>query len=154
MLFYNYDHSLCAYIRHLGFMCVDANSPHFDEDLPAQVSLAVCDEVAPFTNPYGDILWVHAHLPHGLCYNTVMQELVPEDRANMFTVEDGEQNPYTEMLHGCIAVSLESDNEFFLGNLTYNLGTKTIHCDPDTGEPFNMKKDEFIRTFKVRCLEI
>lgn len=154
MLFYDYDDSLCAYIRGRGFVCVDANSPRFEEDLPAHVSLAVCDEAAPFTNPYGDVLLVHARLPHGLCYNTVLQELVPEDWANMFTVEDGEQNPYTEMLHGCVAVSLDSGNEFFLGDLTYNCKTKTIHCEPDTGEPFDMKKDEFIRTFKVRCLKI
>lgn len=154
MLFYDYDDSLCAYIRGRGFVCVDANSSRFDEDLPAHVSLAVCDEAAPFTNPYGDVLLVHARLPHGLCYNTVLQELVPEDWANMFTVEDGEQNPYTEMLHGCVAVSLDSGNEFFLGDLTYNCKTKTIHCEPHTGEPFDMKKDEFVRTFKVRCLEI
>lgn len=154
MLFYDYEDCLCAYIRNRGFVCVDASSPRFDEDLPAHVSLVVCDEAAPFTNPYGDVLLVHARLPHGLCYNTVTQELVPEDWANMFTVEDGEQNPYTEMLHGCVAVSLDSGNEFFLGDLTYNRKTKTIHCEPDTGEPFDMKKDEFVRTFKVRCLEI
>lgn len=154
MLFCDYEDCLCAYIRNRGFVCVDANSPRFDEDLPAHVSLAVCDEAAPFTNPYGDVLLVHAHLPHGLCYNTVLQELVPEDWANMFTVEDGERNPYTEMLYGCVAVSLDSGNEFFLGDLTHNCKTKTIHCEPDTGEPFDMKKDEFIRKFKVRCLEI
>lgn len=154
MLFYDYDDCLCAYIRSRGFVCVDANSPRFDEDLPAHVSLAVCDEAAPFTNPYGDVLLVHARLPHGLCYNTVLQELVPEGWANMFSVEDGERNPYTEMLRGCVAVSLDSGNEFFLGDLTYNCKTKTIHCEPDTGEPFDMKKDEFVRTFDVRCLDI
>ena len=135
-------------------MCVDANSPRVDEPLPVHATLTTCDEAAPYTNPYGDVLLVHAHLPHGKCYNTVLQELVPEDWSNMFAVEDGERNPYTEMLHGCVAVSLDSGNAFFLGDLTYNCKTKMIHCEPDTGEPFDMKKDEFIRTFEVRCLEI
>lgn len=154
MLFYDYEGCLCAYIRNRGFVCVDANSPRFDEELPAHLDLTTCDEAAPYTNPYGDVLLAHYRLPPDMCYNTVMQELVPEDWPNMFTVEDGERNPYTEMLHGCVAVSLKSDNEFFLGDLTYNLGTKTIHCEPDTGEPFDMKKDEFVRTFEVRCPKI
>lgn len=154
MLFYDYEDCLCAYIRNRGFVCVDANSPRFDERLPAHVVKSKCDEAAPYTNPYGDILLVHHRLPPGMLYNTVLQKLVPEDWPNMFTVEDGEQNPYTEMLHGCVSVSLDSGNEFFLGDLTYNLETKTIHCEPDTGEPFDMKKDEFVRTFEVRSLEI
>lgn len=154
MLFYDRDGFVCAYIRNRGLVCVDTSSSRFDEKLEPGEDLTTRDEAAPYTNPYGDVLLVHAHLPHGLCYNTVMQGLVPEDWANMFAVEDGEQNPYTEMLHGCVAVSLESGNEFFLGDLTYNRETKTIHCEPDAGEPFDMKKDEFIRTFKVRCLKI
>lgn len=154
MLFYDYEGCLCAYIRNRGFVCVDANSPRFDEPLPAHVVKSKCDDAAPCTNPYGDVLLVHDHLPHALCYNTVLQKLVPEDWPNMFTVEDGERNPYTEMLSGCVAVSLESGTEFFLGDLTYNRNTKTIHCEPDTGVPFDMKKDEFVRTFKVRCLKI
>lgn len=154
MLFYDHDDSLCAYIRNRGFVCVDNNSPRFDESLSAYAGLTVCDGVAPYTNPYGDVLLVHDHLPPGMCYNTVLQKLVSEDLPNMFSVEDGEQNPYTEMLYGCVAVSLDSGNEFFLGDLTYNQGNKTIHCEPDTGEPFDMKKDEFVRTFKVRCLEL
>lgn len=154
MLFYDYEGYLCAYIRNRGLVCMDVNSPRFDEDLPAHVSLTVCDEAMPCTNPYGDVLLVHAHLPHGMCYNTVLQELVPEDWSNMFSVEDGERNPYTEMLHGCVAVSLDSGDAFFLGDLTYNRETKMIHCEPDTGEPFDMRKEEFIRTFEVRCLEI
>lgn len=154
MLFYDYEDCLCAYIRNRGFVCVDANSPRFDEDLPTQFGLTTCDEAAPFTNPYGDILLTHHRLPHDMCYNTVLQELVPEDWPNMFTVEEDEPNPYTEMLHGRVAVSLDSGTSFFLGDLTYDNQTKTIHCDPDVGEPFDMKKDEFIRTFKVRCLII
>lgn len=154
MLFYDYEDALCAYIRNRGFVCVDANSPRFDEDLPTQFGLTTCDEAAPYTNPYGDVLLVHHRLPHDMCYNTVLQELVPEDRMNMFTVEDNEPNPYTEMLHGCVAVSLDSGDEFFLGDLTYDRKTRTIHCEPDEGEPFDMKKDEFVRTFHVRCLII
>lgn len=154
MLFYDYEGCLCAYIRNRGFVCVDANSPRFDETLPTYVGLTMCEEAAPYTNPYGDILLVHRRLPPGMCYNTVLQELVQEDWSNMFTVGDEEQNPYTEMLYGCVAVSLESDDEFFLGDLTYNRKTRTIHCEPDTGEPFDMKKDEFVRTFEVRCLVV
>ena len=154
MLFYDYEDCLCAYIRNRGFVCVDANSPRFDEPLPGYVSLTTCDEAAPYTNPYGDVLLVHHRLPSDMCYNTVLQKLVPEDWPNMFTVEDGGRNPYTEMLHGCVRVSLKSVDGFFLGDLTYDLKTKTIHCDLDTGESFDMKKDEFIRTFEVSCLVI
>lgn len=154
MLFYDHEDALCAYIRNRGFVCVDADSPRFDEELPANVGLTACDEAAPYTNPYGDVLLVHERLPRGMCYNTVLQDLVPEDRPNMFTVEDNEPNPYTEMLHGRVAVSLGAGDGFFLGDLTYDRGTKTIHCDPDAGEPFDMKKDEFVRTFQVRCLII
>lgn len=154
MLFYDYEGCLCAYIRNRGFVCVDANSPRFDEELPMQFGLTTCDEAAPYTNPYGDILLVHHRLPPDLCYNTVLQELVPEDWPNMFTVEDDEPNPYTEMLNGCVAVSLDAGDAFFQGDLTYDRGTKTIHCEPDVGKPFDMKKDEFIHTFEVRCLTI
>ena len=154
MLFYDYEGALCAYIRNRGFVCVDVNSPRFDEDLPTHFSLTTCDEAAPYTNPYGDVLLVHESLPHDMCYNTVLQDLVPEDWPNMFTVEDNEPNPYTEMLHGCVAVSLGAGDEFFLGDLTYDRETKTIHCEPDGGKPFNMKKDEFVRTFQVRCLTL
>lgn len=154
MLFYDYEDCLCAYIRNRGFVCVDANSPRFDEPLPPYSDLTTCDEAAPYTNPYGDVLLVHDHLPPGRCYNTVLQELVLEDWPNMFSVEDGEQNPYTEMLYGRVAVSLVSGDKFFSGDLTYDRVTKTIHCEPDTGEPFDMGKDKFIRTFEVRCLKI
>jgi hypothetical protein len=154
MLFYDHEDSLYAYIRNRGFVCVDANSPRFDEDLPTPFGLTTCDEAAPYTNPYGDVLLVHHRLPHDMCYNTVLQELVPEDWPNMFRVGDNEPNPYTEMLHGCVAVSLQSVDDFFLGDLTYDTKTKMIHCVPDTGEPFDMKKNEFVRTFEVRCLVI
>lgn len=151
MLFYDYEGALCAYIRNRGFVCVDADSPRFDEDLPTRFGLTTCDEAAPYTNPYGDVLLVHHRLPHDMCYNTVLQGLVPEDWPNMFTVEDNEPNPYTEMLHGCVDVVLDAGDEFFLGYLAYDRETKTIHCEPDVGIPFDMKKDEFIRTFRVRC---
>lgn len=154
MLFYDYEDALCAYIRNRGFVCVDADSPRFDEDLPAHISLTTCDEAAPYTNPYGDVLLVHERLPHDMCYNTVLQGLVPLDYPNMFSVEEGEPNPYTEMLHGCVAVSLNAGDSFFLGYLIYDRRTKTIHCDPDTGKPFDMEKDEFVRTFGVRCLTL
>lgn len=152
MLFYDYEDCLCAYIRNRGFVCVDANSPRFDEELPMQFGLTTCDEVAPYTNPYGDVLLVHHRLPSDMCYNTVLQALVPEDWPNMFTVEDNEPNPYTEMLHGCVAVSLDAGDAFFMGNLEYDRVTKTIHCEPDVGKPFDMKKDEFIHTYRVRCI--
>lgn len=154
MLFYDYEGCLCAYIRNRGFVCVDVNSPRFDEELPMQFNLTVCDEAAPYTNPYGDVLLVHHRLPHDMCYNTVLQELVPEDWPNMFTVEDNEPNPYTEMLHGCVAVSLDAGDGFFLGDLTYDRRTRMIHCEPDVGEPFDMQKDEFLRTYQVRCLTL
>lgn len=154
MLFYDRDGFVCAYIRNRGFVCVDTASSRFDEILEPGEDLTTCDEAAPYTNPYGDVLLSHYRLPHDMCYNTVLQELVPEDRHNMFTVEDGERNPYTEMLYGCVAVSLDAGNEFFLGDLTYDRRTKMIHCDPDTGKPFDMKKDEFVRTFRVRCLTL
>lgn len=63
MLFYDYEDCLCAYIRNRGFVCVDANSPRFDEPLPAHIDLTTCDEAVPCTNPYGDVLLVHEHLP-------------------------------------------------------------------------------------------
>ena len=154
MLFYDYEGCLCAYIRNRGFVCVDVNSPRFDEDLPMQFNLTVCAEAVPYTNPYGDVLLVHHRLPHDMCYNTVLQELVPEDWPNMFTVDDNEPNPYTEMLHGCVAVSLDAGDKFFLGDLTYDRETRTIHCEPDVGEPFDMQKDEFLRTYQVRCLTL
>jgi hypothetical protein len=154
MLFYDYGNVLCAYIRNRGFVCVDANSPSFDEDLPTQFDLTTCDEAAPCTNPYGDVLLVHDSLPRGMCYNTVLQELVPEDWPNMFSVEDGERNPYTEMLHGVVSATLDTGDSFFLGDLTYDSKTKTIHCEPDGGKPFDMKKDEFVKTYEVRCLDV
>ena len=75
MLFYDYEDCLCAYIRNRGFVCVDANSPRFDEELPPHFDLTTCDEAAPYTNPYGDVLLVHHHLPPDMCYNAVLQEL-------------------------------------------------------------------------------
>ena len=154
MLFYDHADCVCAYIRNRGFVCVDTSSSRFDETLEPGEELTTCDEAAPYTNPYGDVLLSHHRLPCDMCYNTVLQDLVPEDWHNMFTVEDGERNPYTEMLHGCVAVSLDSGDEFFLGDVTYDRETKTIHCEPDVGKPFDMKKDEFVRTFQVRCLII
>lgn len=170
MLFYDYEGCLCAYIRNRGFVCVDTSSPRFDELIEPGEELTTCDEAAPYTNPYGDVLLVHEHLPHDTCYNTVLQELVDEDWSNMFTVEDGERNPYTEMLHGDVDTNLliRSDawcrvsgrvQEKALVRLSYDQKSKTISvCDPGDGseEPthsFDMRKDEFIDTFEVRCID-
>lgn len=154
MLFYDQNGFVCAYIRNRGLVCVDTASPYFDEGVAPYTSLTTCDEADPYTNPYGDVLLIHDSLPPDMCYNTVLQELVPEDWPNMFTVEDGERNPYTEMLHGLVSVSLDTGTSFFLGDLTYDPKTKTIHCEPDVGKPFDTKKDEFIRTYEVRCLDV
>ena len=164
MLFYDYEDALCAYIRNRGFVCVDANSPRFDEDLPAHFSLTTCDEAAPYTNPYGDVLLVHERLPHDMCYNTVLQDLVPEDWHNMFTVEDGEPNPYTEMLHGEVNADLVQpvpDEPGVLHRnvwLSYDKHSKKIYVhkkdDSDVATClFDMKKDGFIRLYHVRCID-
>lgn len=169
MLFYDRNDFVCAYIRNRGLVCVDTHSPRFDETLPPYASLTTCDEVAPYTNPYGDVLLVHEHLPHDMCYNTVLQELVDEDWSNMFTVEDGERNPYTDMLFGDVDAELRirSDawcrvsgrvqEEAFV-RLSYDQKSKMISVyNPGDGseEPvhlFDMRKDEFIDTFEVRCV--
>ena len=153
MLFYNQDDYLCAYIRNRGLVCVDMRSPYFDEVIAPYASMTVDDCVTPYTNPYGDVVLFSGNLPGGMCYNTVLQELVPEDDTNLFSVEDGERNPYTEMLQGPVSVTLDSGTSFFLADLTYDTKTKTIHCEPDVGKPFDMKKDEFIKTFEVRCID-
>lgn len=170
MLLYDREGYVCAYIRNRGLVCVDEASPHFDEPVPAYEPLTACDEAAPYTNPYGDVLLIHSHLPHDMCYNTVLQELVDEDWSNMFTVEDGERNPYTDMLHGDVDAMLliRSDawcrvsgrvQEKALVRLSYDQKSKTISvCDPGDGcdEPthlFDMRKDEFIDTFEVRCID-
>lgn len=165
MLFYDYADALCAYIRNRGFVCVDANSPRFDEPLPAYFDLTTCDEAAPYTNPYGDVLLVHHRLPPDTCYNTVLQKLVPEDWPNMFTVEDGEPNPYTEMLHGDVKADLvqpvpdepgvERKTLYRDVVLSYDEKGKRVYVSSgDMTYLFDMKKDEFVRTFEVRCLEI
>ena len=168
MLFYDYENALCAYIRNRGFVCVDANSPRFDEPLPAHFDLTTCDEVAPYTNPYGDVLLAHHRLPSGMSYNTVLQELVPEDWSNMFTVEDREQNPYTEMLCGEVNADLVQpvpdepwgERKTLYRNvwLSYDRRSRTIHVhrknDSDAATClFDMKKDEFIRLYQVRCID-
>lgn len=167
MLFYDYDDALCAYIRNRGFVCVDANSPRFDELLPAHFSLTTCDEVALYTNPYGDVLLTHEHLPVDTCYNTVLQDLVPEDWPNMFTVEDGERNPYTDMLRGEVNADLVQpvpdepgvELEVLYRNvwLSYDEKSKRIHVHEWHGDTtkhlFDMKKDRFIRLYQVRCID-
>lgn len=166
MLLYDHRDCLCAYIRNRGFVCVDATSPRFDENLPAHASLTTCDEAAPYTNPYGDVLLVHDRLPHDMCYNTVLQELVPEDRSNMFTVEDGERNPYTEMLHGDVLVDLIplTDETPWIGTrvshhgvwLSYGAADKMIRVNERSGDEvrnlFDMEKYRFIRTYRARCI--
>ena len=170
MLFYDQDGYVCAYIRNRGLVCVDASSPHFDELVLAYEPLTTCGEVAPYTNPYGDVLLVNEHLPHDMCYNTVLQDLVDEDWPNMFTVEDGERNPYTEMLHGDVEAELliRSDawcrtanrvQDSVIVRLSYDPKSKMIgvYNIGDEGEEpthsFNMRKDEFIDTFMVRCVD-
>lgn len=168
MLFYDHEDALCAYIRNRGFVCVDADSPRFDEDLPAHVGLTTCDEAAPFTNPYGDILLMHHRLPHGMCYNTVLQDLVPEDWHNMFTVEDGERNPYTDMLYGEVNADLVQPmpDEPGVGRkilyrnvwLSYDKQGKRVDVreknDRDeTVFLLGMKKEEFVRRYYVRCID-
>ena len=149
-------------------MCVDASSSRFDERLEPGEDLTTCDDAAPYTNPYGDILLVHHRLPPDMCYNTVLQELVPEDRPNMFTVEDGERNPYTEMLRGEVNADLVQpvSDEPWAGRktlyhnvwLSYDKGSRTIHVHRKNDSNvatclFDMKKDEFIRTYQVRCFD-
>lgn len=167
MLFYDYEDALCAYIRNRGFVCVDASSPRFDEDLSAHADLVVCDEAAPYTNPYGDVLLVHHRLPPDMCYNTVLQELVPEDWHNMFTVEDGERNPYTDMLHGGVNADLvqpvpdepgvERKTLYHNVWLYYDEKSKRIHVHEWHGDTtkhlFDMKKEKFIRLYHVRCID-
>ena len=168
MLFYDYGDCLCAYIRNRGFVCVDTSSSRFDERLEPGEDLATCDEGAPFTNPYGDVLLVHHRLPPDMCYNTVLQDLVPEDWHNMFTVEDGERNPYTEMLHGGVNADLIQpvpdgpgvEQKILYRNvwLSYDKHSKTIHVYKKNGSDeatclFAMKKDEFIRLYHVRCVD-
>lgn len=164
MLFYDYEDYLCAYIRNRGFVCVDVDSPRFNENLPIHISLTTCDEAAPYTNPYGDVLLVHQHLPPDLCYNTVLQKLVPEDWPNMFTVEDGERNPYTEMLHGDVNADLVQPVPDELGverktlyrdvYLSYDERGKRVYVSSgDMKYLFDMKKDEFIHTYQVRCID-
>lgn len=164
MLFYDYEGHLCAYTRNRGFVCVDANSPRFDEPLPTHFDLKICDDVAPCTNPYGDILLVHDHLPCDMCYNTVLQKLVPEDWPNMFTVEDGERNPYTEMLHGDVKADLVQpvpDEPWGKRKTLYRdvvlsydeKGKRVYVSSGDMKYLFNMKKDEFIRTYQVMLID-
>lgn len=167
MLFYDYEDCLCAYIRNRGFVCVDATSPRFDENLPVHASLTTCDEAAPYTNPYGDVLLVHHRLPPDMCYNTVLQELVPEDWPNMFTAEDGERNPYTEMLHGDVLVDLIplTDETPWIGTrvshhgvwLSYDAADKMIRVNERSGDEvrnlFDMEKYRFIRTYRARCID-
>lgn len=166
MLFYDYEGSLCAYIRNRGFVCVDADSSRFDEDLPTQVELTTCDDAAPYTNPYGDVLLVHERLPYDTCYNTVLQGLVPEDWPNMFIVEDGERNPYTEMLHGEVNADLVQPvpDEPWVERkvlyrdvwLSYDGGSRRIRVRERHGGTtkrlFDMRKDEFVRLYHVRCI--
>ena len=167
MLFYDDEGALCAYIRNRGFVCVDADSSRFGEDLPPQLCLTTCADGAPYTNPYGDVLLSHDRLPPDMCYNTVLQDLVPEDWHNMFTVEDGERNPYTDMLYGEVNADLVQpvpdepgvERKVLYRNvwLSYDEKSKRIHVHEWHGDTtkhlFDMKKDEFIRHYHVRCID-
>ena len=103
-----------------------------------------------------------------MCYNTVLQELVSEDWPNMFTVEDGERNPYTEMLCGEVNADLVQpvpdgpwvERKTLYRNvwLSYDKGSRMIHVHSKNDSEvatclFDMKKDEFIRTYQVRCID-
>ena len=168
MLFYDDEGCVCAYIRNRGFVCVDTSSSRFDERLEPGEELTTCDDVAPYTNPYGDVLLMHEFLPCDMCYNTVLQELVPDDWHNMFTVEDGERNPYTDMLFGEVNADLVQPVPDELGverrvlyrNVWLSYGSKDkcvhVHTERD-GDAFTclfaMKKDDFIRLYQVRCID-
>lgn len=167
MLFYDHEGCVCAYIRNRGFVCVDASSSRFDEVLEPGEDLTTCGEAASYTNPYGDVLLGHYRLPCGVCYNTVLQELVPEVWHNMFVVEDGERNPYTEMLFGEVNADLVQpvpDGPGFGRKTLYrdvwlscdSKGKRVhVHTEKD-GDAltclFAMKKDDFIRLYHVRCI--
>lgn len=168
MLFYDYEGRVCAYIRNRGFVCVDTSSSRFAEILEPGEDMTTCDEAAPYTNPYGDVLLGHRRLPPGMCYNTVLQGLVPEDRHNMFAVEDGERNPYTEMLFGEVNADLVQPvpDEPGVGRrilyrnvwLSYDPKGKRVHVHTERGGHvltclFAMKKDDFIRLYHVRCID-
>lgn len=168
MLFYDREGYVCTYIRNRGLVYVDEASPHFDELVPAYEPLTTCDEAAPYTNPYGDVLLVHEHLPNGMCYNTVLQDLVPEDWRNMFTVEDGERNPYTDMLHGEVNADLVQPvpdepgvkRRVLYRNvwLSYDKRGKKIHVykkndNDELTHLFDMRKDELVDTFEVMCID-
>lgn len=167
MLFYDNEDCVCAYIRNRGFVCVDTSSSRFDETLESGEDLTTCDDAAPYTNPYGDILLSHHHLPYDMCYNTVLQELVPEDWHNMFTVEGGGRNPYTEMLIGEVNADLvqpvpdepgvERKTLYRDVWLSYDSKGKRVHVHTEKyGDEltclFAMKKDDFIRLYHVRCI--
>lgn len=168
MLFYDHEDALCAYTRNRGFVCVDATRPRFGEPLPAIFGLTACGEAAPYTNPYGDVLLAHERLPYDMCYNTVLQDLVPEDRHNMFAVEDGERNPYTEMLYGEVNADLVQpvpdgpwvERKTLYRNvwLSYDKHGKKIRVrEKNDGDAatrlFDMRKDEFVRLYRVRCID-
>lgn len=86
-----------------------------------------------------------------------------EDWPNMFTVEDGERNPYTEMLCGEVNAALVEpwvEGKTLYRNvwLSYDKGSRTIHVhrknDSDVATClFDMKKDEFIHAYQVRCID-
>lgn len=165
MLFYDCEGCVCAYIRNRGFVCVDTSSSRFDEILEPGEDLTTCDEAAPYTNPYGDILLSHYRLPCDVCYNTVLQGLVPEDWHNMFAVEDGERNPYTEMLFGEVEADLVQPvpgvgRKTLYRNvwLSYDSKGKSVHVHTERGGDaltclFAMKKDDFIRLYYVKCID-
>lgn len=168
MLFYDQDDCVCAYIRNRGFVCVDTSSSRFDETLEPGEDLTTCDEAVPYTNPYGDVLLSHYRLPYDTCYNTVLQGLVLKDEHNMFAVEDGERNPYTEMLFGEVHADLvqPTPDEPGAGRrtlyrgvwLSYDPKGKRIHVHTErAGDAltclFAMDKGDFIRLYHVMCID-
>ena len=101
----------------------------------------------------------------GEVYNTVLQEVVEADWVNLFSVDDGERNPYTEMLHGEVNVDLlsgVSENARDWKTVTrrnvwlqYEPKSKTIIVRKSKRGPaiFDMRKDEFVDTFEVECID-
>lgn len=171
MLFYDDEGLLHAYIRNRGFVCVEADSARCGDDLRPGEHVVPTDECLVYTNPYGDLMLTSPRLAWGKAYNTVLQEIVEADWSNLFSADDGEVNPYTEMIHGDVDVELRvrSDawcrakgpiRDYDSVHLSYDHKSKRIHvyscddgCDEEPTHLFDMRKDELIDTFVVGCVD-
>ena len=171
MLFYDDEGLLHAYIRNRGFVCVEADSARRGDDLRPGEHVVPTNECLVYTNPYGDLMLTSPRLAWGEAYNTVLQEIVEADWSNLFSVDDGEVNPYTEMLHGDVDAELlirsdawcrvkDKTHDGAPVRLSYDSKSKTISvynpsdgCDEEPTHLFDMRKDEFIDTFMVECVD-